>query len=468
MMVLAWIAPWLLGMGTWLALCGRPRGHASWCTLAGGGWLAGMLLLGWLLLLFDGLVSPQHCVQQLGPWLAVAGAALAAGGWYWRKAPEPLARHAVVSRFWWAMAAILLALLAWHAWLLFDEARLRPLFPWDAWLAWSVKPKTWFGLDQWVPFVDFSRWLTSASPSLHTDVVPAYPEMLARLEVWFASGAGCWCDPAFTTLWPALWLAMLLGTYGMLRGLGCRLGPALLATYALGSLPILNTHAALAGYADLWVAAVFGLTLLCWLQWQRKRHVGALVLSLLMGLSLPTLKVEGGVWMLLWLTVLLLGLLPRHWRRGELLAGLALLAVVALGVAFGGVGLPLPGIGWVHVDANQLLISDLNNLSLGWHPVTGAVARSLLVMPNWHLLFWLTPLLLIWRQDRLRHSTGLGLMALCLLGGVAFLFVLFFLTGAGAWASDFTSINRLLLQMVPALVYLLALLFVDEAATATT
>ncbi len=436
MMLLAWIAPWLLGAGVWMALSGKPRSHGDWCALLGGGWVVGIVLLGWLLLVFRGLLSPQQCVGQLGPWLLLVGAALVSAAWRWRGPTRTEAVRQSVSRFWWVVAFVLLAILAWHAWLLFDEARLRPLFPWDAWLVWSVKPKTWFGLDQWAPFVDFSHWLVSASPALHTDVVPAYPEMLARLEVWFASGAGCWCDPAFTTVWPALWLALLVGSYGMLRGLGCGFVPALLATYALGSLPMLNTHAALAGYADLWVAAVFGFTLLCWLQWQRKRHAGSLVLALILGLSLPAFKVEGGVWVMLWLAVLVLGLLPRRWRREELLGGAALLILVVLGIAFGGFGVPLPGMGWVHVDANQLQISHLNSLEI------------------------------VWRWRCLRHSTGLGLLALCLLGGATFLFVLFFLTGAGAWASDYSSINRLLLQMVPALVYLLALLFIDETAQA--
>lgn len=465
MSLLAWLAPWVLGSGIVVLAAGRPRDHAGWCALLGLGWLLGMLLTASLLTLAHGLASPQAVVPRLAPWLLVIGVVLCLGAWRWRRSaglqagnPQP------ASWAWRVLGAVLLALLAWHGWLLFAEATARPLFPWDAWLVWSIKPKTWFLLDQWVPFVGFPEWLGSASPALHTDAVPAYPELLGHLELWFASGAGCWCDPAYTSVWPALWLAMLVGGYGLLRTLGCGFGPALLACFALGSLPMVNTHAALAGYADLWLAAAFAFALLCWLHWQRCRRAGWLIVALALGLSLPAIKVEGGVWMILWLAVLAVGLLPRRWRRGELFGAAALLVLLVLGVAFGGLGLPLPGIGWVHVDGNHLQITDLSDLSLGWHPVGGAVLESLLTIPNWHLLFWLAPVVLAWRWRTLRTSTGLGLMALCLLGGTTFLFVLFFLTGAGAWASDYSSINRLLLQMVPALVFLLALVFVDDDA----
>ncbi len=460
--ILAWLAPWIFGFGMCMLAFGRPRHHGAWCAVLGVGWLLGMLLTATLLEWLHAMVSPQSAVLHLGPWLAAIGIVAALAGWRWRVgASIGNATPATTPWLWRIVAGALLLVLAWHGWLLFAEAHARPLFPWDAWLVWSIKPKTWYLLDQWTPFVNFPHWLTSASPALHTDVVPAYPELLAHLEVWFASGAGCWCDPAFTIVWPALWLAMLVGGYGMLRTLGCRFETALLACFALGSLPMINTHAALAGYSDLWLAATFGFTLLCWQHWQRSRHVGCLLVALVFGLSLPAIKVEGGVLMMLWLAVLVLGTLPRRWRRGELLGGAALLVLLVLGVVFGGIGVPLPGIGWVHVDANHLQITELSSLSLGWHPVTGAVLESLLTVPNWHLLFWLAPMVLVWRWRTLRRSTGVGLMALCLLGDATFLFVLFFLTGAGAWASDYSSINRLLLQMVPALVFLLALLFAE-------
>ena len=82
-------------------------------------------------------------------------------------------------------------------------------------------------------------------------------------------------------------------------------------------------------------------------------------------------------------------------------------------------------------------------------------------MPNWHLLWYLAPLVIAlrWRvlvQDRCARSLG-ALLAGCAL----FLFVLFFFTDAAAWAENYTSANRLVLHIVPAMFSLLALLLAD-------
>ncbi len=459
--LVAWIAPLLLGMGLWVLAMGRPRQHADWCAMLGTGWLAGLLATGWLLGLFSGLVSPRDSVSHLGPWLILGGVVAVACGWRWRS-PEPRMLAGTASLQVRLLVAVLLALLLWQGWLLASEAIARPVFPWDAWLVWSVKPKTWFGLDQWVPFVNLADWLAAPAANVHTDAAPVYPDLMTRLEVWFASGAGCWCDPAFTILWPTLWASLLLGGYGLLRRAGCTLLVAFCAMFALGTLPMLATHTALAGYADLWVASAFGLALLCWLPWQRERHVGALLLALLFGLSLPALKLEGSIWMLLWLLTLVIGLLPTHWRTSTAVGGAALVFVLLLAGVFGGIGIPLPGMGWVHIDATSVDISNMPRYQLGWQGVTLPVLRSLFILPNWNLLFWIAPVLLLLRWRQIRRNTGIGLIAICLLGSAVFLFVLFFFTNAGEWAASYTAFNRLVLHIVPALVFLMALTFATE------
>ena len=52
----------------------------------------------------------------------------------------------------------------------------------------------------------------------------------------------------------------------------------------------------------------------------------------------------------------------------------------------------------------------------------------------------------------------IGYGFLVVLGVLGFLFVLFFFTDASAWAENYTSTNRLILHIVPALFSLLALL----------
>lgn len=456
-LVLAWLAPWLLGGGGWVLVNGRPRSAAQWSALLGGGWLLGMLVTGWLLTALSPWISPQHCVLELAPWmLLVAMAVLCFGVWRERPALPVSAPRSDWSRAGVLLAGVLLVTLLYRVWLLFGEASLRPLFAWDAWLVWSVKPKVWYLLDHWVPFVDGSHWLGNSASMLFTDSAPTYPALIGRLQVWFASGAGCWCEPAFGILWPSLWLALILAGYGQLRGLGVHVLPALAAVCGLGALPLLDTHAALPGYADLWLGTYFALTLGCWLHWQRWRDWRQLVLALVFGLSLPMIKLEGVVWLLLWVSVWVLGLLPVRWRWRCVVGGLLL---VLAGLACGGFRVPLPGLGWVSFSVDRIVVPAMQPFELRWHPVLGSLARALWVLPNWNLLFYVAPLMVAWRWRAAWRKPEVGLMGLCLLGGAVFLFFLFTCTDAAAWAANYTSSARMMLQWVPALVFFLALLW---------
>jgi len=59
-------------------------------------------------------------------------------------------------------------------------------------------------------------------------------------------------------------------------------------------------------------------------------------------------------------------------------------------------------------------------------------------------------------RDRCARSLGA-----LLVGCTLFLFVLFFFTDAAAWAENYTSANRLVLHIVPALFSLIAVLLGD-------
>jgi hypothetical protein len=221
--------------------------------------------------------------------------------------------------------------------------------------------------------------------------------------------------------------------------------------YALVSLPLIDAHVALAGYADLWVAITLGLALLAWTRWLLFRERGQWIFALAIAFCLPMLKLEGTVWLLAFLAVVVLDLLPNERRLRVMMATGALFAV-AVFVAL------LFGIGVVHVVKGGIEVTSLGTFGLGWHSVGGAMVASLFTLPNWHLLWYLVPLLLILRARRFRDDRSARLLGLLVLFDFAFVFVLFFLTGAGAWAEDFTSANRLILQVVPSVFVLASVL----------
>jgi hypothetical protein len=200
------------------------------------------------------------------------------------------------------------------------------------------------------------------------------------------------------------------------------------------------------------------MAILCWLRWLAQGNRGQCLLAIFFALCLPMIKLEGAVWLLLLVAVMLLGRLSRRWRWMVLAV---LVATAAIGIAFGGIRLPIFGLGWIDVAWGRVTIPALGELDLYWRPVGAAMLSGLLTLPNWHLLWYLAPLVVVlrWRvfaTDRSARSLGA-----LLVGCTLFLFILFFFTDASAWAENYTSANRLVLHIVPVVFSLMALLLAD-------
>lgn len=444
--IFAWLLPLLLGSGLWWLLAGARR-HGDWAAAAGSGWLVGVFAAAagasWLARSDTVQAFPTTMPWLLGfallAWIGVALRLRRGLAW----AGSEVQRMPPVGRLlWWLLLAMILARFL----LIGDEASLRPVFPWDAWSAWAVKAKTWMLLGHVDPYVPMSDWLARPTAATRALATWNYPEWLAWIQVWFASGAGGWNEPLVNLAWSGALAAFALAAYGYWRGFGLSPLLAIGLVYGLVSLPLLDAHAALAGYADLWVAVTLGLAVLAWTRWLLYRERGQWLLGVGLALCLPAIKLEGAVWLLAFSAVVVLDLLPSQWRWR--VAGVVA-ALALLGVLIGGFALPMLGLGWVHVAWGSVRIPMLTTYDLAWHPVGGAMLTSLFALPNWHLLWYLFPLLLAWRWQVLLRERAARLLGLLVLLCVSFLFALFFFTGAAAWAKDFTSANRLILQIVP-------------------
>ncbi len=467
--LIAWLLPLLLGAGVCRLLAPRSPWRGMMAAQLGAGWLVGLLgaaaIAGRL-----GRNDTVHAFATVLPWLcALALAAWAAvlirHRWPRRQMLPPvlLAHEAVPSiaarALWWLFAAaIVLRLL-----LLGDEASWRPVFPWDAWSAWAVKPKSWLLLGQAEPYVSMADWLGDSMAATRTAATWNYPELLAWVQVWFASAAGGWNEPLVNLAWCGALAAFALAAYGYWRGFGIRPVFALGLVYALVSLPLIDAHVALAGYADLWIAVTLGLATLAWSRWLVMRERGQWLLGVGFALCLPAIKLEGAIWLVAFAAVVLLDLLPPRWRW-RIVAALA--GLLLLGLLLGGFSLPLPGLGWVRIAWGEVSIAAIPAFELRWHPVGSAMLASLFTLPNWHLLWYALPLLVALRWRVLARDPAARLLGLLVLLQLAFLFVLFFFTSASAWAEDFTSANRLILQIVPCVFAFAALLLRPSAVAA--
>jgi hypothetical protein len=448
--IAAWLLPALVGSGIWFALRDRPRGLGDIPAAIGAGWLIG-LVVATLCARFAAVADTAHTFARTWPWCAAIGLV----AWIvaiarMRRMPVGLPRSESASSngmrwVWWLLLIWIVARIL----LIGDEASLRPVFPWDAWSAWATKPKAWFFAGRVEPYVPMLDWLARPKEALRTAAAWSYPEFLAWVQLWFASAAGVWNEPLVDVAWCGALAAFALAAYGYWRASGLAPWIAMALVYGLVSLPLIDAHVALAGYADLWVALVLGLATLAWSRWLIARDRGQWLLAVASALCLPAIKLEGMVWLLVFSAIVALDLVPRRWRWHAVL-GLSVAAMLGVFVA--------NEAGSIHLSWNQIEIPSLGTFALAWHGVGGAMIESLFTLPNWHLLWYVLPVLLVLRRRRFREDRAACMLGLMLLIDFTSLFVLFFFTTASAWAQDFTSANRLILQLVPSVFVLAAVL----------
>ncbi len=460
MLLSAWMLAWAAGIAVYGAFDAR-REPGWWASAAGYGLVFGMLLAGAMADAFareDTARALRHAALPLAL-IALGAGALA----MWRRRRIRVTTDVAVSGRLEKWKVTLLAAgalsVAYRGWLALREILLRPTYPWDAWDAWAVKSKTWFLLGHYAPFVSATSWITSAAGADYTGPAWSYPAALAWVQIWFASAAGGWIEPLVNLPWFALWVGLLLAHYGQWRALGLSTLRAAAFAYVLASLPLLMVHVALAGYADLWIATLFGFAVLGWMRWLLQGDAGQLALAAACVVVMPWLKLEGAVWMLLSIVVAVACAMPRR-ARYFVGGSLAILAVIVASV--GHIQLPLYGLGWVSIGWHSIEVPVIGTLAIAFHVnALGGAFASMFLQPNWHLLWWLVPLVVIWRRREFRASRALRCLAALLAICFAFLAFLFLFTDAAQWAESYTAINRLVLHLVPAVITLLALLLRD-------
>lgn len=461
-LLFAWLLAWAAGVAVYGAFDTR-RGPGWWASAAGHGLVFGMLLAGAMADAFardDTVHALRHAALPLAL-IALGAGTLAV--WRHRRIGVTLDVVAVSRLEKWKVILLATGALSvvYRGWLALREILLRPTFPWDAWDAWAVKSKTWFLLGHYVPFVSATSWISSAAGADYTGPAWSYPAALAWLQIWFASAAGGWIEPLVNLPWIALWVGLLLAHYGQWRALGLSTLRAAAFAYALASLPLITVHVALAGYADLWIATLFGFAVLAWLRWLVQRDASQLALAAACVLLMPWLKLEGAVWMLLSIVVAIACAMPRRTRH-IVIAALAILAVAV--VSIGHITLPLYGLGWVSIGWHSIEVPVIGTLAIAFHAkALGGAFASMFLQPSWHLLWWLVPVVVVWRWREFRASRPLRCLAALLAICFGFLAFLFLFTDAAQWAESYTAINRLVMHLVPAVITLMALLLRDFA-----
>ena len=205
------------------------------------------------------------------------------------------------------------------------------------------------------------------------------------------------------------------------------------------TMPILNVHVALAGYADLPLAAYLTLGSLAALAAVRHRNAADAALAVLLLAACALVKNPGKAWIL----IVALGTLVAAWPRRGLQLAVAAFAGAALAI----VALSRTGIRILGYQLTQ----DVN---MPW----GALFDAYFSFGNWNLLWYCAVAALIvgWRQLLARDVAPLTTIVA---GGLMFLLVGFAFTNAGIWVEDQSTVNRATLHLAPLIVvWMLALL----------
>ena len=421
------------------------RGASTrWTTLAGYGFAAGLLLTTLVMrATFAAKLGLSFGVTAAGLVL-VTIAAIGATVLMHRRGllrvsaelspalPEAAAWSRVL---WYVLLALTIARIA----MLTMEAWWRPLFPWDAWQIWGPKTKIWFE--------------TRDLNNLYGHFENGYPPAINLIQVWANLGLGAWDDARMNIAWPLLLGALALGAYGQARQAGGSPLAAAIVAYLLASVPMLDTHAALAGYADLPLAVTFGLAAIAFFVWVVTDDWRQLVLALLFAAMAPLYKIPGIAWSLTLAPALLVALLGRTPGRR------AVRWVVAIVVAV--------------LASGAYLYARQRNFALNFYQAHVSVNSSssfvldnYFLLDNYHLVWYMALAALIcwWRAAitmPLRPATTL------IAAGAAFLVVSFFFTNSAEWWGDYGSINRATLHFVPALIFYLFLLSRNSLSPST-
>jgi hypothetical protein len=331
---------------------------------------------------------------------------------------------------------VLVVLVVWRLATLLPDLLLRPVFPWDAWKLWAWKARVWFESGALVPFLHSSQWLTADAGQFVIDGID-HPNFVPLLMLWSAVGLGMWDDSLIGLSWLMAALFSGLMIHGLLRHLGLPVVMAWLGVYLFFSVPIVATHIALFGYADLWVMVyflVFAVGLVLWTRQPAWWPVAIMVL----GTALMALSKDTGIY---WLPVLVLA-----WLATAIPSRILIVLAAVAGV--GAVVVVLFGL-----DPLAWLTSGRYTLDLQAPiAVMQGMGRHMFVWLDWHLTWYLVPIALFMallhagRMPELRTLLVLSMLAIAVaIGG-------FMVTRAGEYAIRGTLFSRVVLQIYPVLV----------------
>lgn len=352
--------------------------------------------------------------------------------------------------FEWYQWFVLIVLL-FHFVLIVIHNQALPITPWDAWVSWIAKAKTWFyyGINE--PLVSRADWIVSEQKL--TSQVFHYPDGLPLLYVMNSVFFG-WNENQLAALYPAMFISLLFLFGGYVYKFTENKKITYFSLLLLGTLPFVNMHVLLAGYADIWVAIYLFLVVVLVHEFinNKSNSDRGLGFILFYCLGLVLFKLESWIWLMIILMTMSFCLLGFR-NKIYLLASLLLLFI--LWFAVGGFAFDT-SYGIIELSPNALHLPSLGRYRFEFVNTSAALAESLFLSSNWHLLFYLL-IVCLGLIYNLPNKNKLMVTGTFLSFATLFIIGLFYFTLASVWANDFTSSNRIVLQIILVIVFFITL-----------
>ena len=315
------LATALAGSGC-LAIVGRLRNsmRVNWAVRCGIGFALGIILVS-AAIRFGGSLGLS--LGDSARLVTAVSLGIAIFGLYLDRHDLQLPR---VSRQGVSLHLLLIGLLTLHFALAITNNLTRPVFAWDAFTTWMFTAKAWATTNQWSAMTNSIEWIALNGPSSFAIHAHHYPVAVSTYAAYLSAldGPG-WNEQAASLAWPAIMIALATTVAGVLRMAGIGSALAMVGAYLLVSMPLIDMHAAIAGYADIWMALYAGVGLACICIWYSRRIEAALMAGVLLLLAGTQVKLEGWLWLGVGALFLLLSELARRFGWKLLLAALALL-----------------------------------------------------------------------------------------------------------------------------------------------
>lgn len=344
---------------------------------------------------------------------------------------------------------VLLILIVVHLTFGFIETLLIPLFPWDAFSTWAYAAKVWAHTGSIAGFVTPTQWLAQPEASAYTSYANNYPTFSSLMQLWAATSFGQWSETLINLPQFLCVVAIGLALFAECRNQGANLLASLATTYIFISIPLLNNHLALGGYADVWLAGFTGLGFVKLMTGLKSNNIAAIISGFILIAAGILIKNEGVVWLIL--AILMTTLYMLNSRTLLAIFSIITSCIIFL-IIFNITYIDLGSIGKIGYLNGKIFMPNMPGIAFEYHDVWLAYWKNFFLMGSWNILWGLLIASSIAALIP-PYTPTQKLTIIFLLVFFAGQFFIFFLTDQGRWAKQYTSINRLPLQFAPALIY---------------